>query len=69
MMALIDEHSIDYKIGKIVGFILSYSIFTTILFFLLSNTQKIPESWSIVHVIALTFFITLLGSGIKRLLR
>ena len=57
------------KTGKILGFLCSYFIFTTILYALLTLTKKLPASWSYGHVVLITLGILGLGFIIKRLLR
>lgn len=57
------------KFGEKIGFIFSYFLFTTILFFILTLLTKIPESWSYFHIMAITFLIALLGIIIKKLLK
>ena len=57
------------RLGEKVGYIFSYFLFTTILFFILTLLNKIPESWSYVHVMGITILIVLIGFMIKRLLK
>ena len=57
------------KFGKIVGYITSYAIFTTILYFLLKYLNKLPGNWSYFNIAGLTFFIILIGITIKRILK
>ena len=47
--------------GKIAGCVVGYFIFTTILFFILVFMNKIPVSWSYLHIIAITLLISLAG--------
>jgi len=54
--------------GKFIGFIFSFSLFFTILYFVLSFSNKIG-SWTIYHIIALTAIISLIGFGLKRWLK
>lgn len=53
------------KLGKIIGFMLMYVLFTTILFFILKFSKKLPLNWSYFHVCNITIFITLIGSLLK----
>ncbi len=53
------------KYGEKAGFLLSYIIFTTILYFIIN----IKSPWSYPQVIILTIAITLLGIILKRLLK
>ena len=54
------------QVWKVVGFLISYALFTTILYFILSFLHKIPASWSIFHVAGITLLITLAGYGLER---
>lgn len=56
-------------IGRAFGFLLSYFLFTTILYFLLNLLDKLPAHWSYLHVIALTAALIGLSALIKRLLK
>lgn len=55
--------------GKMSGFFLSYALFTTILYVILSLLDKLPSSWNIIHIILLTFIITIFGGTLKRWLQ
>jgi len=57
------------KFGKIIGYSFSYFLFTTILFYILTLTTKLPTSWTYVHIMGVTISISLIGIGIKRILR
>lgn len=57
------------KLGEYAGFILMFFIFATILFFILTFLDKIPESWTYFHVIFLVLFINIIGFLIKKTLR
>jgi len=57
------------KFGEKIGFITGFFLFTTILYFLLSFLNKLPVSWTYVHIIIIVSLITLTGSVIKRLLK
>ena len=56
------------KIGEKVGFVASYAIFTTILFFVLSFLHKIPEDWTIGHVAGITVGVIVVGLLVKKVL-
>ena len=64
-----EENKSVAKFGEIIGFLFSYLLFTTILFFALRFTEKIPKWWSVLQIIPITFAIALLGLLLKRLLR
>ncbi len=55
--------------GHRAGFLFSYAIFTTMLFFIMTWLGKLPANWNYIHVMGLTALIILLGLGIQRLLR
>jgi len=38
------------KAAKLLGFVVSLSIFSTIFYFILTFTKKIPDYWSIFHI-------------------
>lgn len=57
------------KFGQRTGYIFSYFLFTTILFFILTLLDKIPESWSYFRVMGITILIVFIGFLIKRLLK
>jgi len=57
------------KFGKVIGYIIMYFVFTTILYFVFVFLKKLPENWNYFHIILVTIFITLLGSLLKLLLR
>jgi len=49
------------RVGERAGYVFSYFVFTTILFFILTFLNKIPISWSYVHVMGITILIAVLG--------
>jgi len=55
--------------GKGAGFVITYLIFTTVLYFLLKLIGKFPSDWTYFHIIFITFFIILLGTVIRLLLK
>ncbi|MBU90158.1 hypothetical protein CMO94_01345 [Candidatus Woesearchaeota archaeon] len=66
---IFEENKTIEKIGEKSGYIFSYFLFTTILFFILILLKKIPESWSYIHVMGITILIALIGVAIKRFLK
>ena len=58
-----------YGFGKVIGFLLSYTIFTSILYLILQFSNKLPESWTILHVVLLTILIIMVGKSIRFLLK
>lgn len=63
------EGNFNEKIGERAGYLASYLLFTTILFFVLKLSNKMPESWDYTNVMLITFIIALIGVIIKRLLK
>ena len=57
------------KTGKRMGYAFAYFLFTTILFFILRMSNKIPDTWSYFHMMGIVLFIALTGIGLKRVLR
>ena len=53
------------NIGKIIGYVLMYFVFTTILYFILLILDKLPIFRNYFNVILLTLIIVLMGRGIK----
>ena len=56
------------KLGEIFGFFSAYFLFTTVLFMILILLDKLPEMWSYFDIMGITFFITILGIIIARLM-
>ncbi len=54
------------NLGKAVGYIVSYFLFTTILYYILVFLNKIPTNWSYFHIMGITLLIALLGFLIKK---
>ena len=65
IIMIFEENESFQKVGEIVGFICLYLLFTTILFLILNFLHKIQESWSFVHLMAITFGVALVGIGIR----
>ena len=63
-----EENKTAGKVGEKIGFVFSYFLFTTILFFILLLLKKLPESWNYLHIMGIVLIITLIGASIKRLL-
>ena len=66
---IFEENKTFEKLGEKLGYIFSYFLFTTILFFILGVLKKIPESWSYIHVMGIVILIALVGVIIKRFLK
>ena len=65
----LDKNTSIRKTGIIFGYIISYLFFTTLWYFIFTITNRLPESWSYFYLIIITGFISLVGYGIKRLLK
>lgn len=55
--------------GKKIGYIIGYLVFTTILHLILTWLNKLPAYWNYGYSLIGTAIITLIGLGIKRLLK
>ncbi len=49
------------KAGKNLGFLTMFFVFTTVLYFVLKLTNRLPEDWNYLYVLLLTLAITLTG--------
>jgi len=56
-------------LGERAGYLFTYFLLTTVLFFILTALNKIPKSWSYFHIMAITVLIALIGAVIKGLLK
>jgi len=64
------EHSKTIgNFGEKVGFIFSYLLFTTVIFFLFSLLGKLPSDWSYIHIMLITSIITFIGLVIGEYLK
>ena len=68
-MMIFEENKTIEILGEKLGYIFSYFLFTTILFFILMVLKKIPESWSYIHVMGIVALIVLVSTVIKRFLK
>jgi len=67
---MIFEHNKSVEnISEKIGYVFAYFLFTTILFFNLRLTHKIPNHWVYFHVMGITLLIVVVGIIIKRLLK
>ena len=57
------------KIAEKAGYIFSYFLFTTILFFILKFLNKLPENWTYFHIMGITLLIIIIGTLLKRILK
>jgi len=56
-------------IGKMTGYLTGYFLFTTMLFFVLMLTEKMPVGWNYLYMMGITLLIMLTGEGLKRILK
>jgi len=57
------------KVGKIVGYLFSYFLFATVLYFILKYTDKLPNNWSYINIVLLTLGIVFIGLILGKILR
>jgi len=60
-----EENKRIEQYGKILGYLFSYFLFTTILFLILNLLNKIPSSWNYFHIILITLLIVFIGIILK----
>jgi hypothetical protein len=66
---IFEENKSIEKLGQTAGYLFSYFVFTTLLFFIFTRLNRLPSGWSFFHVMALTLVVALVGSLLKRLLK
>ncbi len=57
-----------YKLGRTLGFSLSFIIMSYIWFFLLKITGKLPLSWSVFNVMGIVMLIVISGFALRKYL-
>lgn len=57
------------KIGNVVGFILMFLVFSTILYYILKVTGKLPSTWNYFDVFLTAFAIVLIGKVLGGILK
>lgn len=57
------------NIGKKVGYIFGYFLFTTILFLALKLIKKMPDDWGYFHIMGTSLIIVIVGVGVGELLK
>ena len=55
--------------GERIGFLFSYLLFTTMLFLLLTLLDKLPLTWSYLHIAGLTGLVVVVGVVLERVLK
>ncbi len=66
---IFEENETIENVGEKAGYMFSYLIFTTILFFILTLLNKIPESWSYISIMIIAMLFILVSMVIKRFLK
>lgn len=66
---IFEENKITEKIGVKLGFIFSYFVFTTILFYAMVFLNKLPMNWNYGYIMGVTLSITFIGVLVKRALK
>ena len=66
---IFEEHKHFEKLGEKAGFVVAYFLFTTILYFLLSFSKKLPKNWTYIYIMLIIFLVALIGLVLKRLLK
>tara|TARA_B100000315_G_C14536651_1_gene568798 strand:+ start:976 stop:1185 length:210 start_codon:yes stop_codon:yes gene_type:complete len=61
----VDEKELEYNKVKIIGYVLMFFVFTTILYFILLFLDKLPKFGGYFSVILLTFILVFIGRSIK----
>jgi len=59
----------EQRLNNKMGYIFGYFLFTTILYLVLILFEKVPESWTYIHIMGITLIISMIGVSFKRLLR
>jgi len=65
----LEERKVAERIGVFLGFLFSYSLFTGMLFLILTLLEKLPPSWIWVHVALITLGITVFGMLLQEVLK
>lgn len=60
-MGAFEQHAVSEKIGYGIGYLFAYFLFTTLLYAVSLFLDKIPSSWSYLHIAVITLGITILG--------
>jgi hypothetical protein len=56
-------------VGQKIGYLFSYILFTTIVFFIFSFLDKLPANWSFYHIMGITLLISIAGIIVKVILK
>lgn len=63
-----DRNTLE-KLGEKTGFIFSYFLFTTAMYYILFFTNKLPDYFSYFHIMSITALIVLIGYSIDYFLK
>ena len=63
-----EENRFLENLGEKTGFVVAYLISSTILFFILSFLNKLPETWTFFHVAGVLAAISSVGIALRKLL-
>ena len=66
---IFEQNNSIENIGKKVGYLFSYFLFTTLLFFVILLSKKLPNTWTYFHIMVVTAGITLIGVILKNVLK
>ena len=61
----LEEKYLNQNIGKIIGYVLTFFIFTTILYFILLLLGKLPKFGGYFSVVLFAITLVFIGRGIK----
>ena len=59
----------EKRISRMIGYLLGYFVFTTILYFILILLDKLPETWNYFNIMIITFIIILIGELTREILK
>lgn len=66
---MIKENDIYQKIGKLIGLVVGYFLFTTILYFVLVFSNNLSPNSSYYLIMVFVVLISLVGFGLKKILK
>lgn len=66
---IFEENKAVEIFGERIGFIVGYFLFTTVLFYVLTLSNRLPESWSYGNIMLVSIVVCGIGFTIKRLLK
>ncbi len=64
-----EENKLIENLSEKVGFVFSYFVFTTVLFFILSYTNRLPQGADYFYAVKITLTIIMTGILLKYLLK